>query len=65
MIVVPERLIAGLMSENAVFEAIEGTFGAMVRGEARNFPIIREVSAMRMRSMASNRVSTRPASCLV
>ena len=42
MIVVPERLIAGLMSEAAVFEAIEKVFAAMARGEARNFPVIRE-----------------------
>lgn len=42
MIVVPERLIAGLISEAAVFEAIEDVFAAMARGEARNFPVIRE-----------------------
>ncbi|MBE0564055.1 MULTISPECIES: iminosuccinate reductase BhcD [Hyphomicrobiales] len=42
MIVVPERLIAGLMSEAVVFEAIENVFAAMARGEARNFPVIRE-----------------------
>jgi len=42
MIIVPERLIVGLMSEEAVFEAIEDVFAAMARGEARNFPVIRE-----------------------
>jgi ornithine cyclodeaminase len=42
MIIVPERLVAGLISEGAVFEAIEGVFAAMARGEARNFPVIRE-----------------------
>jgi len=42
MIIVPERLIAGLISEEAVFEAIEDVFAAMARGEARNFPVIRE-----------------------
>lgn len=42
MIIVPERLIAGLMSEEAVFAAIENVFAAMARGEARNFPVIRE-----------------------
>ncbi|MIL09621.1 ornithine cyclodeaminase family protein, partial [Salmonella enterica subsp. enterica] len=42
MIIVPERLIAGLMTDEAVFTAIENTFAAMARGEARNFPVIRE-----------------------
>lgn len=42
MIIVPERLIASLMSEAVVFEAIENIFAAMARGEARNFPVIRE-----------------------
>jgi ornithine cyclodeaminase len=42
MIIVPERLIADLMNEEAVFEAIEDVFAAMARDEARNFPVIRE-----------------------
>lgn len=42
MIIVPERLIADLVSEEAVFEAIENVFAAMAHGEARNFPVIRE-----------------------
>jgi ornithine cyclodeaminase len=42
MIIVPERLISDLMSEAAVFEAIESVFAAMARDEARNFPVIRE-----------------------
>lgn len=42
MIIVPERLISDLMSEAAVFDAIENIFAAIARGEARNFPVVRE-----------------------
>ncbi|MEC3862159.1 ornithine cyclodeaminase family protein [Mesobacterium sp. TK19101] len=40
--VVPEAVIAGLLSEEEAFEAVEATFGAMARGAAYNFPVIRE-----------------------
>lgn len=40
--VVPEAAIAGLLSEQDAFEAVEATFGAMARGAAYNFPVIRE-----------------------
>lgn len=42
MIVVPERLIAELVSPEAAFCAVEAVFGAMARGDAYNFPVIRE-----------------------
>ncbi|MBX3567096.1 MAG: ornithine cyclodeaminase family protein [Rhizobiaceae bacterium] len=42
MLVVPEKAIAGLLTEAAVFAAIENVFAAMARGEARNFAVIRE-----------------------
>ncbi len=42
MLIVPERLIADLVSPEDAFAAIEGCFAAMARGEARNFPVVRE-----------------------
>jgi alanine dehydrogenase len=42
MLIVPEALIAGLVSPEDAFLAIEATFAAMDRGEARNFPVVRE-----------------------
>ncbi|GAB4270138.1 MAG: ornithine cyclodeaminase family protein [Pararhodobacter sp.] len=42
MFVVPERLIAGLMTPEDAFGAVEAVFAAMARGEARNFPVVRE-----------------------
>jgi ornithine cyclodeaminase len=42
MRIVPEAEIAGLMSEDAAFDAVEAVFAAMSRGEARNFPVVRE-----------------------
>ena len=42
MWVVPEREIAGLMTPEAVFDAVEAVFAAMARGDARNFPVVRE-----------------------
>jgi alanine dehydrogenase len=42
MLIVPERLIAELVSPADAFAAIEACFGAMARGEAYNFPVIRE-----------------------
>ncbi|MEO0702468.1 MAG: iminosuccinate reductase BhcD [Pseudomonadota bacterium] len=40
--IVPESAIANLISAEASFEAVEATFGAMARGDAYNFPVIRE-----------------------
>ncbi|SEN52435.1 ornithine cyclodeaminase [Pseudorhodobacter antarcticus] len=42
MWIVPEAKIAGLMDRATCFAAIEGVFGAMARGDAYNFPVIRE-----------------------
>ncbi len=42
MWIVPEAKIAGLITAEASFDAVEAVFGAMARGDAYNFPVIRE-----------------------
>lgn len=42
MLIVPEALIAGLVSPEDAFTAIEECFAAMSRGDAYNFPVVRE-----------------------
>ncbi len=42
MLIVPEALIADLVSPADAFAAVEATFAAMARGEATNFPVVRE-----------------------
>jgi alanine dehydrogenase len=42
MFIVPEREIAGLISAEAAFEAVEAVFGAMASSDAYNFPVVRE-----------------------
>ncbi|WP_412051567.1 iminosuccinate reductase BhcD [Hoeflea sp. Naph1] len=42
MLIVPERLIADLITAEAAYEAVEAVFAAMARGDARNFPVVRE-----------------------
>ena len=42
MIIVPESDIAGLMTPEAAFDAVEGVFAAMADGKAYNFPVVRE-----------------------
>ena len=42
MIIVPEAAIADLMTPEAAFDAVEAVFAAMARGDAYNFPVIRE-----------------------
>ena len=42
MLIVPEALIASLVSPEDAFAAVEATFAAMARGDAYNFPVIRE-----------------------
>lgn len=42
MLIVPEALIAELVSPEDAFQAVEATFAAMARGEAYNFPVVRE-----------------------
>lgn len=42
MWVVPESEIAGLMTPQAAFDAVESVFAAMARDQAYNFPVVRE-----------------------
>ncbi len=42
MLIIPERLIAELVSEADAYEAVEAAFAAMARKEAYNFPVVRE-----------------------
>jgi ornithine cyclodeaminase len=42
MLIVPEALIAGLVSPEDAFAAVEGCFSAMSDGAAYNFPVVRE-----------------------
>ncbi len=42
MWIVPEARIGDLITAEASFEAVEAVFGAMSRGDAYNFPVIRE-----------------------
>jgi ornithine cyclodeaminase len=42
MLIVPENLIAELVSPGDAFSAVEATFAAMARSEAYNFPVVRE-----------------------
>ena len=42
MWIVPEREIAGLMTREAAFDAVEKVFAAMASGDAYNFPVVRE-----------------------
>lgn len=42
MWIVPETAIADLITPEASFEAVEAVFAAMARGDAYNFPVIRE-----------------------
>jgi ornithine cyclodeaminase len=42
MLIVPEALVASLVSPEDAFAAVAATFAAMDRGEARNFPVVRE-----------------------
>lgn len=42
MDIVPEKEIAGLMTPEAAFSAVEQVFASMSKGSAYNFPVIRE-----------------------
>ena len=42
MWIVPEKEIAGLMTREAAFDAVEKVFAAMASGDAYNFPVVRE-----------------------
>ncbi len=40
--IIPEDVCAQVVTPEAAFAAVEGVFAAMARGEARNFPVVRE-----------------------
>ncbi|MFN4193788.1 MAG: iminosuccinate reductase BhcD [Tabrizicola sp.] len=42
MLIIPEALIASLVSPEDAFRAVEACFAAMARGDACNFPVVRE-----------------------
>lgn len=42
MLIVPEALIADLVSPQDAFDAVAATFAAMARDQAYNFPVVRE-----------------------
>jgi len=42
MHIVPESLIADLITPDAAYQAVEATFAEMARGAACNFPVVRE-----------------------
>ncbi len=42
MLIIPEGLIASLVTADDAFRAVEACFAAMARGEAVNFPVVRE-----------------------
>ena len=42
MIIVPEEACPGLLSLDDAFPAVEQAFAAMARGDAYNFPVVRE-----------------------
>lgn len=42
MYIVPERVIADLMTREAAFDAVEKVFAAMAAEDAYNFPVVRE-----------------------
>lgn len=42
MLIIPEREVAGLMTRQVAFDAVEKVFAAMAAGNAYNFPVVRE-----------------------
>ncbi len=40
--IVPEGMVADLLTRKAAFDAVEAVFAAMAAGAARNFPVVRE-----------------------
>ncbi|WP_343035972.1 iminosuccinate reductase BhcD [Hongsoonwoonella zoysiae] len=42
MLIMSEEICEELVGRQDAFEAVEGVFAAMARGEARNFPVVRE-----------------------
>ncbi|KAF0116291.1 MAG: ornithine cyclodeaminase [Rhodobacteraceae bacterium] len=42
MLIVPEAMIASLVTPEDAFDAVKASFAAMARGDAYNFPVVRE-----------------------
>ncbi len=42
LLIIPEDVCAQVVTSEAAFAAVEGVFAAMARGDARNFPVVRE-----------------------
>ena len=42
MLIVPEREVAGLISAEQAYAAVEAVFASMAKGDAVNFPVVRE-----------------------
>ncbi len=42
MLIVNEEICQKVMTRPAAYDAVEAVFGAMARGDARNFPVVRE-----------------------
>ena len=42
MLIIPEALITGLVTPEDAFRAVESSFASMARGDATNFPVVRE-----------------------
>lgn len=42
LLIIPEDVCAQVVTPEAAFAAVEGVFAAMARGDARNFPVVRE-----------------------
>lgn len=43
MLIISEPLAQTLVSVEDAIKAVAGTFAAMARGEARNYPVVREI----------------------
>jgi alanine dehydrogenase len=41
-VIVPEGMIADILTREASFDAVEKVFAAMASGDAYNFPVVRE-----------------------
>ncbi|WP_189369306.1 iminosuccinate reductase BhcD [Tateyamaria omphalii] len=42
MVIVPEGMIADMLTRKSAFDAVENVFAAMAAGDAYNFPVVRE-----------------------
>jgi alanine dehydrogenase len=42
LVIVPEGMIADILTREASFDAVEKVFAAMASGDAYNFPVVRE-----------------------